>query len=267
MGYVRTAEEIDRIQAMTRRALFTLEGVSIEFETTPEFARSVLPPCLEPDGARGVATVSRWQAGVCGEFESTAVMLNARWGQYVGTYFLTLIVSGDMPVTIGRELWGEPKKLGNTHLYRDGNDVYGYAERNGTRIVQIDASFTEDLGPQQVEGYALEVNGYLGHDASLVADPFVAAFLNTRKFDAVRQGTAELTFTGTEFDPVDEIPVLSTGRALHYTGESVYEESARETIADRDTYLPYILGRSYDDLTKFRVPRRHKGELLTGASR
>lgn len=266
MGYVRTAEEIARIQSMTRRALFTIEGVSVEFQTTAEFARAVLPPCLEPDGARGIATVSRWQAGVCGEFESTAVMLNAKWGEYVGTYFLTLIVSGDMPVTIGRELWGEPKKLGTTQFYRDGSDVYGYAERNGTRIVQIDASFTEDLGPQQVSGYALEVNGYLGHDASLVSDPFVAAFLNTRKFDAVRRGTAELTLTGTEFDPVDEIPILSTGQALHYTGESVYEEAERQTLTGgADTYLPYILGRSFDDLSKFRVPQRHRGLLLAGA--
>ena len=264
MGYVRTAEEIAEIQNLVTRAHFTLEGVSIEFETTPEFARSVLPPCLEPDGARGIVTVSRWQAGVCGEFESTAVMLNAKWGEYVGTYFLTLIVSGDMPVTIGRELWGEPKKLGTSQFYRDGNDVYAYGERNGTRLAQIDATFTEDLGPQEIASYALEVNGYLGHDASLAADPFVAAFLNTRRFGSVREGTGELTLTGTVFDPVDQIPVLATGRALHYTGESIYEEAARETLPDRESYLPYILGRSYDDLTKFRQPKRHRSELVTG---
>lgn len=260
MAYVRTAEEIDRIQALVRTARFALEGVSIEFETTKEFARSVLPPCLEPVEARGVITVSRWQAGVCGEFESTAVMLNAKWREYVGTYFLTLIVSGDMPVTIGRELWGEPKKLGDSHLYRDGDDVYAYGERHGVRVVEIDASFDQDLGEQVIDSYALEVNGYLGHDASLAADPFVAAFLNARRFDSVRQGTGELTLTGTPFDPVDEIPIVATGRALHYTGESVYTEAARETLPDRETYLPYILGRSYDDLTQHRVPRRHRDQ-------
>lgn len=266
MGYVRTAGEIAGIQQLVRRAFFTLEGVSVEFETTPEFARSVLPPCLEPDGSRGLATVSRWQSGVCGEFESTAVMLNARWGEFVGTYFLTLVVSGDMPVTIGRELWGEPKKLGSSHLFRDGDDVYAFGERNGTRLVQIDATFSEDLGPQELRSYALEVNGYLGHDATLAADPFVAAFLNTRRFDAVRQGSGRLTLTGTEFDPVDSIPIVSTGRAMHYTGESIYEEVARESLSDRDMYLPYILGRSFDDLGKFRVPMRHR-ESLTGVVR
>lgn len=265
MGYVRTAEEIRRIQDLVRRAVFTLEGVSVEFETTAEFARSVLPPCLDFDAPRGVVTVSRWQAGVCGEFESTAVMLNARWGEYTGTYFLTLLVSGDMPVTIGRELWGEPKKLGASHFYRDGNDVYAFGERNGTRIVEIDATFTKSLGPQISTSHALEVSGWLGHDGGLIADPYVAAFRNTKNFDQVREGTAKLTLTGTEFDPVNEIPILSVGRALHYTGESTYEQAARQPLPDRETYLPYIWGRSFDDLARFRVPLRHRTQAEMAA--
>lgn len=258
MGYVRTAEEIHRIQSLVKPAVFTLEGVSVEFETTTEFARSVLPPCLELDEPLGLVTVSRWQAGVCGEFESSAVMLNARWGKYVGTYFLTLIVSGDMPVTIGREFWGEPKKTGQAELYRDGNDVYAYGERNGQRLIEIDATFTKDLGPQSSSSHALEVNGPLGHDANLAGDPFVAAFKVDRSFDSVREGSATLTLTGSPFDPVDEIPIVSVGIARHYTGAAAYEEAARATLADRATYLPYILGRSFDDLSKFRKPLRHR---------
>lgn len=267
MGYVRTPEEIDRIQELTRRSRFTLEGISIEFETTDEFVRSVLPPCLEPDGARGLVTVSRWQSAVCGEFESTAVMVNARWDKYVGTYFLNLIVSGDMPITLGRQLWGEPKKRGDSQLYRDGDNVYGYCERNGTRIVQIDAVFTEELGPQVQEGYTIEVDGPMGHDASLTGDPFIASFLNGRKLDSLRRGTGDLTLTSSDFDPVGDIPIISIGQALHYTGESFYEEVARTYLSDRDAYLPYILGRGYDDLSKFRVPLRHRAGLLEGATR
>jgi acetoacetate decarboxylase len=202
---------------------------------------------------------------MCGEFDCGMVWVAARYGDLEGFYCPLMIVSGDMPVTIGRELWGEPKKLGSSQFYRDGDDIYAYGERNGTRLAQIDATITDDLGPQEVQSYALEVNGYLGHDAALAADPFVAAFLNTRRFDSVREGTGELTLTGTEFDPVNEIPVLATGRTLHYTGESIYEEAARETLPDRETYLPYILGRSYDDLTRFRQPKRHRSGLATGA--
>lgn len=257
MGYVRTREEIKRIQDLARRAIFTIEGVSVEFETTAEFARSVLPPCLDFDEPGGIVTVSRWQSAVCGEFGSTAVMLKARWKEFVGTYFLTLLVSGDMPVAIGREFWGEPKKRGESHFFRDAENIYAFGERNGVRLVQIDATFTKDLGHQTVKSHALEVSGPLAHDASLAGDPFVAAFL-TSKSGHFREGTAELLLTGSPFDPVDDIPVLSTGRALHYTGESSYEEIAREYMPDRDTYLPYILGRSFDDLSQFRVPLRHR---------
>ncbi|HET6509118.1 MAG TPA: acetoacetate decarboxylase family protein [Baekduia sp.] len=258
MGYVRTPEEIERMRALLSPALFTLEGVSVEFETTEAFARQVLPPCFEPDGARGLATVSRWQAGVCGEFDSAAVMLFARYGEVVGTYFLTLVVSGDMPVTIGREFWGEPKKLGAAHFYRDGDDVYAFGERNGTRIIEIEATFGPDLGPQEGRSHTLEVTAPLSHDASLAGDPVALVFDVRRSFTSTREGTGLLRLNGTPFDPVDEIPIVSVGAANHYTGESSYDEIARDALPDRERYLPYILGRSFDDLARFPRPRRHQ---------
>ena len=88
-----------------------------------------------------------WQSRVCGEFESAALMVYARYGDVVGTYFLTLVVSGDMPVTFGRELWGEPKKLGSSRLYRDGDTMYGYGERNGTRLIAIELDLRPRPGP------------------------------------------------------------------------------------------------------------------------
>ena len=250
-------------------AYFTIEGMSIEFETTPEFVRSVLPPCFEPaDQSTGLATTSRWQAGVCGEFESTAVMINALNEGVLGTYFLTLIVSGDMPVTIGREFWGEPKKLGDTHFFRDGDTIYAYGERNGTRIVEIEATFGPDLGPREMTGNALELAGAFTHDARLAHDPVALTYEVGRSFTSVREGSGTLTLTGTAFDPLDEIPLVSTGKALHYTGEASYKEiSRRELVGEADTYLPYILGRSFDDLTEFPRPLRHRDRFAPGTGR
>lgn len=259
MPYVRSAEEIERIRALLSPALFTLEGVSIEFRTTEAFARAVLPPCLESDEGRGLATVSRWQAGVCGEFESAAVMLWARYGELTGTYFLTLIVSGDMPVTIGRELWGEPKKLGSAHFYRDGDDVYAFGERGSTRVVEIEASLGPDLGPSETESNAFELTAQLTHDGGLAEDPALVVCEVGRSMASTRVGEGELRLNGTPFDPVDEIPILSTGPTAHYTGEASYEEIARDRLTESpESYLPYILGRSFDDLALFPQPRRHR---------
>ncbi len=258
MGYVKTAAEVAEIQAMLSPALFTIEGMSVEFETTPEFVASVLPPCFEPASNKALATTSMWQSRVCGEFESAALMVYARYGTVVGTYFLTLIVSGDMPVTFGRELWGEPKKLGSARLYRDGDTMYGYGERNGTRLIEIESTFDRDLGPQTNSGHALEITGPLSHRGELLADPVALVFSNDRRLDSVRAGMGTVTLTGTEFDPVGDVPVLSGGAALHYTGEASYEQVSRTALADGDRFLPYILGRSFDDVFQFPRPRRHR---------
>jgi len=267
MGYVRTRSEIERIRRLLSPAFFTLEGVSVEFETTKEFVREVLPPCFEPAQPRGLVTVGRWQAGVCGEFESAAVMIFARSGDKLGTYFLTLVVSGDMPVTIGRELWGEPKKRGTAHFYRDGNDVYAFGERNGVRLIEIEGSFGSDLGPRDLESNAFELTGSLTHDGGLASDPAALTYRVTRSFTSVREGEASLNLTGTAFDPVDSIPIIAVGKAMHYTGESTYEETERRTLEDRDRYLPYILGRSFDDLSIFPRPKRHRDNLLEAPTR
>jgi acetoacetate decarboxylase len=258
MGYVRTSEEVDRIQALLSPARMTLEGISVEFVTTGEFARKVLPPCFDVAEPRGLVTVSHWQAGVCGEFESAAVMLLARYGDVVGTYFLTLVVSGDMPVTLGRELWAEPKKRGSAHFYRDGDDIYAFGERNGTRLVEIEATFGPELGPSSTQTRALELGAQLTHAGHLAGDPFVVVCDVHRSLTSTREGKGTLRLNGTAFDPVDEIPLLAVGRAAHYTGDSSYTEVARHPLPNGDHFLPFILGRSFDDLSVFPQPARHR---------
>lgn len=75
---------------------------------------------------------------MCGEFDCTIVFLKCRYKEYEGTTMLLIIVSGDMPVTIGREMWGEPKKTGTTQVYMDGHQLYGFAERNGNEFDPLD---------------------------------------------------------------------------------------------------------------------------------
>lgn len=266
MGFVMAPENIARFQESFRKAHFVLEGISIEFETTPEFARSVLPPDLEPVGATGLASVAQWQCALNGEFESAAVMLNVKWGEYVGAYYLALFISGDMPVTIGRELWGEPKKTGECRLYRDADDMYGYGARNGVRGIQIEATFGPDLGPRDLQSYSIEIGGPMAHDATFASDPWISADRIERRFGSYREGSGELTLTGTAYDPLDEIPILSTGVARHYSGDSSLETVARETVpGGRETYLPYVLGRAYDDVYLTRAPQRHRTTAVAGA--
>lgn len=97
----------------SHRPGFSQEVVSVDFVTTAEFVKSVLPPPgLEPPSKpTGPVSISTWGEQTL-EFECTLVSLQAVHDGVKGKYCLTLIVSGDTPVTWGREIWGEVKKTG-----------------------------------------------------------------------------------------------------------------------------------------------------------
>ena len=266
MGFVRTSEEIERIRGLLRPPRFVNEAVAIQFATTEEFVREVLPPCFEPTlPATGRATVGRWQSAVVGEFHTATVAVGARLGDFAGIYMLVHHVSGDMPVTIGRDAWAEPKKVGSMGLFRDGDTLYGYGERNGVRIVEVEATFDEHLGPDTSVEHILVLKHQLTEDLGLAADPVAQAIEVERDYEFRRAGRGTLVLRGSEWDPVHEIPVVEIESAIHVRGQSSFLGfRGNEPLTDRERYLPYILGRYFDDLTLFAPPSRYRESLVGG---
>ena len=111
MGYVKSSEDVAAMLSLMKRAHYVADQVNVEFTSTADFIEHVLPPCLEPvDEPRGVINVSRWQSIYCGEFDvgwSTCSPATAT----SKAYCLNMFMSGEAPITMGREHYGEPKKL------------------------------------------------------------------------------------------------------------------------------------------------------------
>ncbi len=258
MSFVKTPQEIKEIEAMLSKGRFTTESVSIEFETTFQFLRSVLPPCFElPDKPIAIANVSRWQSSLCGEFNCGVIYLTCKYKEYTGTTMLTLYVSGDMPVTIGREMYGEGKKTGNAELYFDGKDAYGFAERNGVRLIEIDAEFGPDLGPLETSNWDFEIKAQPHVSGiGLQNDVVLTAMKTEESYRVTRVGKGTLKFTGTPMDPVDTIPVISVGEAFYAEGASSWTVPFFDEFKDRDAYVPFIYGQKYDDFRLFAKPKR-----------
>lgn len=258
MGFVKTPEEVKEIQALLSKGRFTVESVSIEFETTFEFLRKVLPPCFElPEKPTAIANVSRWQSALCGEFDCGVIYLNCRYKEFSGTTMLTLFVSGDMPVTIGREMWGEGKKLASSQLYFDGKDAYGYTERNGVRLIEIDAEFGPDLGPLETSNYDFEIKAQPHVTGIGLQNDVVLNCMKTEEsYRVTRVGKGTLKLTGTPMDPLETIPVVSVGEAFYAEGASSWTVPWFDELPDRDAYVPYIYGQKYDDFRFFAKPKR-----------
>jgi acetoacetate decarboxylase len=260
MSFVKTAEEVKEIQKVLADGLFTTEGVTVEIETTKEFIRSVLPPCFEP-GEKPLAfvNVSRWQSAMCGEFDCAMITLSCKYKGQEGTTMIWIVISGDMPVTIGRELWGEPKKTGAAQVYLDGHQAYGYAERNGVRLIEISAEFGPDLGHFDNVGFDFElkasphVSGY-----GLQNDVVLTCLQYHENYRVRREGSAKLKMIDGEFDPLGSIPIVSIGKAYYSQGESSWTVPWHDVLEDRDSYLPFIYGQKYDDFRLFRKAARFK---------
>ena len=261
MSFVKTAEQVREIEDLMARGQFTTESVTVEFTTTKEFVRSVLAPCFEPaDEPIAYANVSRWQSALCGEFDCGIIYLKCKYGEREGTTMLTLFVSGDSPVTIGRELWGEGKKLGTAQLYFDGQQAYGYSERNGVRLIEINAEFGPDLGPSKS-------TGLLDFELKAQPHPSGRGFQNgvnlvcleiEEDYRVTREGTATLKLAGSQFDPLDTIPIVSVGKAYYAEGGSCWTVPFVHELENPDAYKPFIYGQKYDDFRLFPKAARFK---------
>ncbi|MBS1842786.1 MAG: acetoacetate decarboxylase family protein [Actinobacteria bacterium] len=259
MPFVTPKDRIDEIRGRLDPARFTLEGVAVEFETTESFVEAVLPPVFEPvDRPVGLVRVHQMRSGMCGDFSACTTVLRAKYGSVEGQYCLAMFISEDMPVSVGREFWGEPKKIGVGSFFRDGDQVVAVGSRYGCRLVEIEAELGEDVGPLTADDNALEIKAWMSPDGGLMAPPVVFVHHVNSRLDWVREGTAKVELRSGEGDPLGEIPIVATGTARHYAGEVTYEAGPTTPIEDGESVLPYIYGRAYDDLAAMPAPARFR---------
>ncbi len=256
MAFVKTPQECAAIQRLFARPRWLLDGVRVRFATSADFIDYVLPPCLQPtNDPSAIVSVGRWQSACCGEFDTASVYVTCTDGMDVGLYNVAMIVTGDTPVTWGREVWGEVKKRGDIGYYRGPSSVHAFAERNGVRLIEIAATLRGDPARTASSGLCFEVKAYpAANGIGLEYNPRLVR-LSVRSDHAIeRSAEAEVRFAGSPFDPLDTIPILSVAEAAHVVDTPIYEVVSVTELADPDTYLPYVYGRHYDDLTQFRIP-------------
>lgn len=260
MAYVKTPAEIAAMRPMFAKPKFLLDGLRIEFETSMDFIKSVLPPCLEaPAKPVALASVGRWQSWACGEFDTACIYVGARHKDIEGFYNLTMLVSGDMPITWGREVWGEGKKQATMGYHRDGGDFYGFGERNGVRLIEIEAEMGPDRGAGESISHSFEVKACPSADGEgLEYDPVLIVLKAHTRYTHLREGKGTLRLRSSVFDPCGTVPVEKLGAATHVNGESIYTVEAATPQTDRAAYIPYIYGRNYDDLSKYPIPARYR---------
>jgi acetoacetate decarboxylase len=246
VGFVKSAEDIAEIERVLSRPRFVNgERLAVEFLTDPATVERLLPPPLEPaDKPLASVGIGRWQGNGIGDYAGGSLYLAARYNGIDGGYALAMWMDTEASVTFGRDVFGEPKKLCTTNLFRDGNRFHAWIERHGVRLIDVHAELGDDLGPTQQDRIAFNfksrpaANGVgLEGPAVLTATTFSATVKN------MREGIGSISMAGTVHDPLDEIEVVSVVRAEYQEHDISATCEALATVPAED-FLPYHHGRT-----------------------
>lgn len=117
--------------------LRNVEILTLYWRTTPGAREFLLPPPLQATG-EDVVCVHIYRMNDpdwLGPFGEANIMFGARIGERDGAYSPWLVLSSDVGVAHGREVHGQPKKLGEPMIETRGDLIVGSVERNGIEVV------------------------------------------------------------------------------------------------------------------------------------
>jgi hypothetical protein len=263
MSYVWTAEQIQRYFGYYDGLSTRNDYSYLTFETTEEFARSVLPPCFEP-AERPAVTISfmsfmEVSGGYTNRFgrDSAAMIhINARFKGIEGIYYLSVFETEEVNLETGRELWGMPKKLATVDSFDDGERLWGFVERKGHRLIEFEADLGVDQGAQTAEPeYYFELRGGFTADGFRLTSAEILVFRLGAVTNRFRELSApRVTLSGSPVDPgIGTVPLGEFIEGGNLGGQTAYEivEVSQLDLASAG-YAPYILGRLYDDWPDYR---------------
>ncbi len=246
MGYRLTDLELQDFQSAVKNPVFTSVGLDVWFTTTREFLAEVLPPCFDlPDEPLGHVQFSTGE-GARMPYYSATVYVAAKFGDIEGWYDLTMVLSGDMNIILGRELLGESKKRARFGMTTELPTVTAFAERGGSKIIQVAGEFGESSGPHTSVKNRLHLKAFLNHNATDIEyHPIVIVGKTTTEYKSYYVGTGSIELASNPGDPCGSVPIVSVDRAEFGERVALFETS-QHRVEGKEGYLPYVLGRSYD---------------------
>lgn len=222
------------------------------YETDPDLVASVLPPPLEPPDEPlvrvTIASVDMGRPGLP-VFGACTFAVMAKHEGTSADYALVMPMSTEQSVIGGRETFGEPKKIGDITLERDGDRVVGKVTRLGTTFIEVSGAVGETL-PNPPDGRRtsfyfkfLPSPDGKGFDAepSLV---YCYRDETTRAHAAV---DGEVLLRESRFDPVFELPVRRL-REITLSEKKSIQTAEIHSKVPSDALLPFVHQR-YDDLS------------------
>ncbi|WP_406860132.1 acetoacetate decarboxylase family protein [Streptomyces sp. HUAS MG47] len=252
MTRVRYGARTERELAAAREANAKLPdiwstGVVAVWETDPDVVAAVLPPPLKPT-ERPLVRVNISKVDLPGyPLGAGSVAVAAAHGDENGWYPLVMPMTHERALTGGREVFGEPKKLGEVTVERDGLVVRAALARHGIAFVEVRGAVSGALPlPEPADKTDFYFKFLPAVDGSgLDGDPVLVHCVRHERVRRLEAVTGDVVLRESMYDPVADLPVR---RLVEITvGEKTTDQKGR--VVERvpaETLLPYVHQR-YDD--------------------
>ncbi|MFC1434490.1 acetoacetate decarboxylase family protein [Streptacidiphilus sp. N1-3] len=222
-------------------------GVVAVWTTDPDAVAQVLPPPLKP-AEQALVRVNISQVDLFGSpLGAGSFAVGAQHGAHTGWYPLVMPMSTERALIGGREVFGEPKKLGEVAVEREGDRVRATLTRHGITFVEVGGRVTGELPPptpvEKLDFYFKFLPAVDGEGFDL--DPVLVHCTRNERVRRLERIEGEVLLRESPFDPVADLPVH---RLLEITiGEKTSDQRGRvvERVSPR-ALLPYVHQR-YDD--------------------
>ncbi|AEV75191.1 acetoacetate decarboxylase [Mycolicibacterium rhodesiae NBB3] len=246
----RVDHEID-----ATKAPIATEAVSVTYLTDPEIVAAVLPKPLQP-AAEPLVRISLQRVQIEGRppFGSAVFSVTARHGDLAGDYPLFMPQSTEQSVTGGRETFGEPKKLADIAVDRDGDSVTASVARLGYPLIAVSGRIT---GPAELPPDQVNTEFYFkflrAPDGGGITDPHLVYGEYHRHYELLENidGTVELGES--PLDPVADIVVREV-RSITWCRRRTVQVGRIAERVPQEWLLPYVHQR-YDDVALLAAPR------------
>lgn len=253
MELVQSLENISKWNKQLEEGILLGDATMIlaVFETDPKVVKKVLPPPLqpapEPTGMAYITEFHRTNFGVT--YNEAALFLSAQFEGVVGRYCLSMPVTNDIALILGREVFGYPKKIAETiDIKKTGNKVIGTCIRRGFPIIGIEADLADRFTgpmPEPEPHYLFKFfisPTYKGFDYA----PRLMKHFNDIDWGTLEIGQGRVTFGESSYDFLYDIPVKQVVMAAYAEGMNIIMRPGKfvSEVPD-ETYLPYAFNK-YD---------------------
>lgn len=251
--FVMSSSEVDRAEALyVAPTLADCRVLEVTFRSDADVVAELLPPPLAPAAEPTVrVSVTRADRPSClAAFSYASVSIACELGGTPAWYPLTMPSSTASSVTLGRELYGEPRKLATVLVDRRpvgaGVRAVGSCTRRGVTFLEIAGDFDHQPEPGRTE--RTEIDLVLKHFPApdghgFTSDPQLVRVERRVSVRSSVDGLGSVTFRESMHDPVIDLPIGPIDQAILADADISVSASVVATLG-ADELRPWSLAKT-----------------------